>query len=191
MELHGIHFSCSSLFDKQIYLCLLGPVRHLIKPACSVQFCPYEQRNMPFKQCISCNFPRLKISTCKRTIRCWGIQRVLGFFLNNCVFKDTYMTRYPCEKDMFTNINRRLIHFTLRKSFGLYNFHYHESTWIRRDNGLQRKSCWNSFCAEARTDRWSSETIHLLSINRYRIYFIIILRTISKNNRVKLPYCHQ
>ena len=133
--------------------------------------CPYEQRNLPFKQCISCNFPRLKISTCKRTIIYWGIQRVLGFFLNICVFKDTYMTRDPCEKDMFTNINRRLIHFTLRKSFGLYNFHYHESTWIRRDNELQRKRCWNSFCAEARTGRWSSETIHLLSINRYRIYF--------------------
>jgi hypothetical protein len=101
------------------------------------------------------------------------------------------MTRDPCEKDMFTNINRRLINFTLRKSFGLYNIHYHEFTWIRRDNELQRKRYWNSFCAKARTDRWSSETIDLLSKYSYRIYFIIILRTISKNNWLKLPYYHQ
>ena len=146
---------------------------------------------MPFKHCISCNFHRLKINTCKRTIRYWDIQRVLGFFLNKCVFKDTYMTRDPCEKDMFTNINRRLINFTLRKSFELYNFHYHEFTWIRRDNELQRKRYSNSFCANARTGRWSSETLDLLSKNSYRIYFIIILRTTSNNNRLKLPYYHQ
>ena len=167
LELHGIHFSRSSLFNKEIYVCLLGPVRHLIKSDCSVQFCSYEQWHLPFKHCISGNFPRLNISTCKRTIRYWDIQRVLDFFLNNCVFKDT---RDPCEKDMFTNINRRLINFTLRKSFGLYSFHYQEFTWISRDNELQRKRYWNSLCPEARNGRWSSETMDLLSKNSYRIY---------------------
>ena len=175
---------------KKIYVCLLRPVQHLIKPAYSVQFCPYKQRNLPFKHCISRNFVRLKISTCKRTIIYWGIQRGLDFLLNNCVCMDTYKTRDPCEKDMFTNLNRRLKNFTLRKSFGLYNFPYHEFTWIRRDNEHQRKRYWNSFCAEARTGRWS-ETIDLRSKNSYRIYFIIILRTISTNNRQKLPYYHQ
>jgi hypothetical protein len=191
LELHGIHFSRSSLFNKQLYVCLLGPVRHLIKPACSVQFCPYEQRNLPFKHCISCNFLRPKISMCKRTIGCWGIQRFLSFLLNNCVFKDTYMTQDPCEKDMLTDISKRLINFTLKKSFGLYNFHYHQFTWISRENELQRKKYWNSFCAEARTGRWSSGTIHLLSENSYWIFVVIILRTISKHNRLKLPYYHQ
>jgi hypothetical protein len=31
----------------------------------------------------------------------------------------------------------------------------------------------------------------LLSNKSYRIYFIIILRTISTNNRLNLPYYHQ
>ena len=37
---------------------------------------------------------------------------------------DTYMTKDPFEReDMFTDINRRLIDFTLRKCAGLNNFH--------------------------------------------------------------------
>jgi hypothetical protein len=37
---------------------------------------------------------------------------------------DTYMTKDPFEKEnMFTDINRRLTKFTLRKSVGLKNFH--------------------------------------------------------------------
>ena len=50
----------------------------------------------------------------------------MNFLLNNCVFmntKCTYMTKDPFEKDMLSDVNRRLIHFTLRKSFGLCNFH--------------------------------------------------------------------
>ena len=32
------------------------------------------------------------------------------------------MTKDQFEKDMLTDVNRRLINFTLRKSFGLYSF---------------------------------------------------------------------
>ena len=34
------------------------------------------------------------------------IQCVLGFLIDDCVLMDTYMSRDPCENDMFTNSNK-------------------------------------------------------------------------------------
>ena len=46
-----------------------------------------------------------------RTIGYRIIQYVLGFLVNDCIPMDTYMTRDPCENDMFTNSNKAFINF--------------------------------------------------------------------------------
>ena len=46
-----------------------------------------------------------------RTIGYRIIKCVLGFPVNDCVPMDTYMTRDPCENDMFTNSKKAFINF--------------------------------------------------------------------------------
>ena len=57
-----------------------------------------------------------------RTIGYRIIQSVLGFLVNDCVPMDAYMTRDPCENDMFTNSNKAFINFNNFKNKWVLSF---------------------------------------------------------------------
>jgi hypothetical protein len=104
---------------------------------------------------------RFKTSMKNRTIGYRIIQYVLGFLVNDCIPMDTYMTRDPCENDMFTNSNKAFINFNnfLNKRvmrFATLNCQQarkriwadHEFTLIRRGNELQSNKYCIIFCTE-------------------------------------------